>query len=198
VFRISSEGAVAAGIRRIEAETGPVALSGTIAQRDLLRRTSEALKSPADLLSAVEDLQAKVASLQKEVEGHRHAQAMELKRNLLNEIQRPGGAGTMGVLIQEVPLEASAIKDIAFQLKTEAAPLFAVLGSRSGGKPTITCLITEELATEKDWNAGKLIRDFARHIKGGGGGQAFFATAGGKDVEGLEAALQAARTLTQG
>ena len=104
----------------------------------------------------------------------------------------------MGVLIQEVPMEASAIKDIAFQLKTEAAPLFAVLGSRSGGKPTITCLITEELATEKDWNAGKLIRDFARHIKGGGGGQAFFATAGGKDVEGLEAALQAARTLTEG
>ncbi|MDG1380608.1 MAG: alanine--tRNA ligase [Flavobacteriales bacterium] len=198
LFRISSEGAVAAGIRRIEAETGPVALSGTIAQRDLLRRTSEALKSPADLLSAVEDLQAKVASLQKEVEGHRHAQAMELKRNLLNDIQRPGGAGTMGVLIQEVPLEAGAIKDIAFQLKTEAAPLFAVLGSRSGGKPTITCLITEELATEKDWNAGKLIRDFARHIKGGGGGQAFFATAGGKDVEGLEAALQAARTLTEG
>ena len=195
LFRITSEGAVAAGIRRIEAETGPLAVAGTVAQRDLLRRTSEALKSPSDLVSAVEELQAKVTALQKEVEGHRHAQAMELKQSLMKDIVRPGGKGTMGVLIQEVPLEAGAIKDIAFQLKTEAAPLFAVLGSKSGGKPTITCLITEDLAAEKEWNAGKLIRDFARHIKGGGGGQAFFATAGGKDAEGLEAALDAARTL---
>lgn len=194
LFRITSEGAVAAGIRRIEAETGEQAVAGTVAQRDLLRRTAEVLKSPADLVGAVTELQSKVNSLQKEVEGHRRAQAMELKRNLIGQIERPGGEGTPGLLVQEVPLEAGAIKDIAFQLKAEAAPLFAVLGSRSGGKPTITCLITEELAAEKDWNAGKLVRDFARHIKGGGGGQAFFATAGGKDSNGLEAALDAART----
>ncbi|MDC0599934.1 alanine--tRNA ligase, partial [Flavobacteriales bacterium] len=194
LFRITSEGAVAAGIRRIEAETGEQAVAGTVAQRDLLRRTSEVLKSPADLVGAVTELQSKVNSLQKEVEGHRRAQAMELKRNLIGQIERPGGEGTPGLLVQEVSLEAGAIKDIAFQLKAEAAPLFAVLGSRSGGKPTITCLITEELAAEKDWNAGKLVRDFARHIKGGGGGQAFFATAGGKDSNGLEAALDAART----
>ena len=194
LFRITSEGAVAAGIRRIEAETGEQAVAGTVAQRDLLRRTAEVLKSPADLVGAVTELQSKVNSLQKEVEGHRRAQAMELKRNLIGQIERPGGEGTPGLLVQEVSLEAGAIKDIAFQLKAEAAPLFAVLGSRSGGKPTITCLITEELAAEKDWNAGKLVRDFARHIKGGGGGQAFFATAGGKDSNGLEAALDAART----
>jgi len=194
LFRITSEGAVAAGIRRIEAETGEQAVAGTVAQRDLLRRTAEVLKSPADLVGAVTELQSKVNSLQKEVEGHRHAQAMELKRNLIGQIERPGGEGTPGLLVQEVSLEAGAIKDIAFQLKAEAAPLFAVLGSRSGGKPTITCLITEELAAEKDWNAGKLVRDFARHIKGGGGGQAFFATAGGKDSNGLQAALDAART----
>ena len=194
LFRITSEGAVAAGIRRIEAETGEQAVAGTVAQRDLLRRTAEVLKSPADLVGAVTELQSKVNSLQKEVEGHRRAQAMELKRNLIGQIERPGGEGTPGLLVQEVSLEAGAIKDIAFQLKAEAAPLFAVLGSRSGGKPTITCLITEELAAEKDWNAGKLVRDFARHIKGGGGGQAFFATAGGKDSNGLQAALDAART----
>ncbi|MGB0510206.1 MAG: DHHA1 domain-containing protein, partial [Flavobacteriales bacterium] len=87
------------------------------------------------------------------------------------------------------------IKDIAFQLKAEAAPLYAVFGSRAGGKPTITCLITEELAKEKEWNAGQLVREWGRHIQGGGGGQPFFATAGGKNADGIPAALDAAKAL---
>ncbi|MGB0170655.1 MAG: alanine--tRNA ligase [Flavobacteriales bacterium] len=195
LFRITSESAVAAGIRRIEAETGQRAVDGTVAQRDVLRRATEALKGPSDLVAAVEDLQAKVASLQKEVEGHRREQAMAIKRQLVADIQRPGGEGTPGMLVTEVALDAGAIKDIAFQLKAEAAPLYAVFGSRAGGKPTITCLITEELAKEKEWNAGQLVREWGRHIQGGGGGQPFFATAGGKNADGIPAALDAAKAL---
>jgi len=198
LFRITSESAVAAGIRRIEAETGHRAVAGTVAQRDLLRRTTEALKGPSDLVGAIEDLQSKVAALQKEVEGHRREQAMGIKRQLVADIERPGGDGTPGMLVAEVSLDAGAIKDIAFQLKAEAAPLFAVLGSRTGGKPTITCLITEELAQEKDWNAGQLVREWGRHIQGGGGGQPFFATAGGKNADGIPDALDAARALFKG
>ena len=195
MFRITSESAVAAGIRRIEAETGQRAYAGMTAERNVLKMASDALKQPADVVKAVEELQSKLASLQKEVEGHRRAQAGEMKQTLLSEIERPGGPGTAGVLIREVPLDAGAIKDIAFQLKAEAAPLFAVLGSREGGKPTLTCLITEDLAAERDLNAGQLIRDLARHIQGGGGGQPFFATAGGKQAEGLTDALNAAREV---
>ena len=136
--------------------------------------------------------------MQKEVEGHRRAQAGNLKKELINEIERPGGAGSAGMLIKEVPLDAGAIKDIAFQLKAEAAPLFAVLGSTVGDKPTLTCLITEDLAAERDLNAGQVIRDLARHIQGGGGGQPFFATAGGKKVEGMADALEAARAVFGG
>ena len=198
LFRITSESAVAAGIRRIEAETGARAFAGIVEERDILRRAGEALKQPADLVKAVEELQSRVSGLQKEVEGHRRAQAGALKQTLLGEIERPGGPGTPGMLVREVPLDAGAIKDIAFQLKAEAAPLFAVLGSKVGGKPTLTCLITEELAQERDLNAGQLIRDLARHIQGGGGGQPFFATAGGKQSDGLPEALKAARAVFEG
>ena len=198
LFRITAESAVAAGIRRIEAETGERAFAGITQERTILRRAGEVLKSPADLVKAVEELQARAASLQKEVEGHRRAQAGNLKKELLGEIERPGGAGSAGVLIKEVPLDAGAIKDIAFQLKAEAAPLFAVLGSTVGDKPTLTCLITEDLAAERDLNAGQVIRDLARHIQGGGGGQPFFATAGGKKVEGMADALAAARSVFGG
>jgi alanyl-tRNA synthetase len=198
LFRITSEGAVAAGIRRIEAETGQCAYDGITADRETLRRAGDALKQPADLVKAVEELKATVAGLQKEVEGHRKAQAGALKKTLVGEIERPGGPGTPGMLVQEVPLDAGAVKDIAFQLKAEAAPLFAVLGSKAGGKPTLTCLITEELAQEKDWNAGQMIRELARHIQGGGGGQPFFATAGGKNPEGMDDALAAARAIFKG
>ena len=198
LFRIISEGAVAAGIRRIEAETGQRAYDAITAERDVLRRTGDILKQPADLVKAVEELKANLAGLQKEVEGHRKAQAGALKKTLIAEIERPGGPGTPGMLVKEVPLDAGAVKDIAFQLKAEAAPLFAVLGSKAGGKPTLTCLITEELAQEKDWNAGQLIRELARHIQGGGGGQPFFATAGGKNSEGMADALAAAKALFEG
>jgi len=195
LFRITSESAVAAGIRRIEAETGHRAYAGMTQERNTLKKAADALKQPADVVKAVEELQSKLASLQKEVEGHRREKAGALKQSLLGEIERPGGPGTAGMLIREVPLDAGAIKDIAFQLKAEAAPLFAVLGSQTGGKPTLTCLITEDLAAERDWNAGQLIRDLAKHIQGGGGGQPFFATAGGKKAEGMQDALDAARAV---
>ena len=90
-------------------------------------------------------------------------------------------------------LETDSIKNIAFQLKSELARLFLVLVSKANGKPSITVLISDELVKEKDWNAGKIVRDLAKHINGGGGGQAFFATAGGKKAEGVEDALKAAR-----
>ena len=97
--------------------------------------------------------------------------------------------------IGEIPLDAGAIKDIAFQLKNEKAPFFGVFGSNVGGKTTLTVAISDDLISEKDMHAGDIVRDLAKHIQGGGGGQPFFATAGGKNHDGLGAALDEARGL---
>ena len=101
----------------------------------------------------------------------------------------------VNTLIQEVELDAGSIKNIAFQLKAEVERLFAVLASKAGGKPTITILISDDLVAEKSWNAGQMVRELGKHIQGGGGGQAFFATAGGKNPDGIAKALEEAKEM---
>jgi alanyl-tRNA synthetase len=98
----------------------------------------------------------------------------------------------MNVLIDQVDLDANAIKDICFQLKSEIPNAFILLANVQGGKPTISLALSDSLVNDKKWNAGQLVREWAKAIKGGGGGQPFFATAGGSDEAGLPAALQLA------
>ena len=192
LFRITQETAVASGIRRIEASTGMMAVEIARSEQQTLQSIKDALKSPPDLAKAIEDLLSKQATLLKELDGHRHAEAQQFKTQIIQGLTSQSG---VNLFVGEIPLEASAIKDIAFQMKAEHAPFLGVFGSLAGGKPTLSVAISDDLVTEKQLNASQMVRELAKHIQGGGGGQAFFATAGGKNPSGLEAALAQARTL---
>ena len=190
LFKITHESAVAAGIRRIEAISSEKALNYFYSQNDLLTELKESLKNPKNLKLSIGSLVTENNKLQKEIESFKAKAAINLKGDLLEKVKEING---VNVLIEEVGVAAGSVKNIAFQLKTEVDRLFLVLASKAGGKPTITILISDELVAEKDWNAGTLVRELGKHIQGGGGGQAFFATAGGKNVNGIDAALEAAR-----
>ncbi len=192
LFKITSEAAVAAGIRRVEAMTGERALDLFFRQNDELEQMKEMLKQPKDLVTAIEKLQKENNQLQKEIEGFKLKVAGSLKQDLIKKIVVKDGINT---LIEEVDMDAGGIKNLAFQLKAEVDNLFMVLASKKGAKPSLTVLISENLVEKKDWNAGQIVRDLAKHIQGGGGGQAFFATAGGKNPEGIEKALKEADQL---
>lgn len=192
LFRITQETAVASGIRRIEAITGSAALASVKEEQQTLEELRQLLKAPANLNKAVEDMQLKLASLQKEMDAIKQKEAAAAKSDLASNLEVIKG---VNAFIGELPLDAGAIKDIAFQLKNERAPFFGVFGSKSGGKVTLTVAISDDLIAERGLNAGAIVRELAQHIHGGGGGQAFFATAGGKKAEGISAALAQAKGI---
>jgi alanyl-tRNA synthetase len=192
LFKIVSEGAVAAGVRRIEAQSGEKALEQYFAQYDLIDELKEELNKPKSLKQSIENLIAENKQLQKELEQMKAKAAGNMKQELLEAIEEKNG---VNVLIREVDLDTASIKNIAFQLKAEVDSLFMVLASKAGGKPSLSILISDSLVATKGWNAGQLVRELAKHIQGGGGGQAFFATAGGKNPEGIAKALEEARSL---
>ncbi|MEX2380530.1 MAG: alanine--tRNA ligase, partial [Vicingaceae bacterium] len=193
-FKIISEGAVASGIRRIEAVSGEEAHQLFFEQSDLLAELKAQLKNPKKIDQAIQTLLQENQKLQKEIEQFKAEAAGNVKGDLLKKVEKQGD---VNVLIEEVDLDASSVKKIAFQLKAEVENLFLVLASKAGGKPTISVLISDHLVKEKDWNAGQIVRDLAKHIQGGGGGQPFFATAGGKKADGLNEALKAARMIVE-
>jgi alanyl-tRNA synthetase len=185
-FKITSEGAVAAGIRRIEAIAGEVAFGLMKEEMSQLESLRQLLKSK-DILKSVSDLQQKNNDLARQVEKLNKEKAQNVKKELASKFTEVKG---VQLLVEKVDLEAAEIKDIAFQLKGERDNMIAVFGSESGGKPTITVVISEELVKSKNLNASAIVRELAKDINGGGGGQAFFATAGGSKPEGLTSALQ--------
>lgn len=190
LFKIVSESAVASGVRRIEALSGVEAQKLFFEQSDLLDDLKEQLKNPKKIGQAVQNLLKENQHLQKEIEQFKAKAAGDVKDDLINKIEKNGD---VNVLIEEVDLDAASVKNIAFQLKAEVENLFLVLASKAGGKPTVSVLISDNLVKEKGWNAGQIVRDLAKHIQGGGGGQPFFATAGGKNPEGIKEVLKAAR-----
>lgn len=191
-FKIISESAVAAGVRRIEAVSGSKAEQYVQEEEYLLNAIKSELKNAKQPLQALRNLMQEQKKLIKELEQLKSKAAGNLKNELKEKIQQ---AGDFNYLIEKVGLDAGAIKQLAFQFKGEQERLFLMLASDAGDKPTITLLISEDLAKEKGWDASKMIRDLAKHIQGGGGGQFFFATAGGKKVEGIERALEEARKV---
>jgi alanyl-tRNA synthetase len=144
------------------------------------------------VVRATEDLLARTAAMARELEVLKREQARHVKADLLQRIEVRDG---VHVLVAEVDLDAASVKDLAFQLRSEQAPFFGVLGSLAEGKVTLTVALSDDLVSGRGMNATGIVRDLARHIDGGGGGQPFFATAGGKKPEGLQAALQHARGL---
>lgn len=191
VFKLVSESAVAAGIRRIEAITGAAAMTYYKQKASQLEQIEALLKKPADIVKAIEELQGKTLALQKEIERMAKEQALQLQKELLTEVQVLDG---MHLLIKEVQTDAASAKDILFALRQNHQPFVGILAHQEGDKCGLTILLDEELSSTKQWNAAQWIREIAPLIQGGGGGQASFATAGGKNPAGLKAALSAIAT----
>jgi len=185
-FKIVSEGAVAAGIRRIEAITNKGVKEYYTSQEEMLKEIKEALKNPQDSVKAVLSLQDENAKLKKQLEVLQKEKAKHLKGDLIKEIQEING---VKFLAKQVDLTAEGAKDLAYDLGTLGNNVFLVLATAEGEKPMLTCYISKELVAEKGLNAGQVVRELGKFIQGGGGGQPFFATAGGKDVSGIDKAL---------
>ena len=195
LFKIASEGSVSAGVRRIEAITAETAEQYVEEQETLLNEIKAALKQPKDIQKAVETLVAEKNQLQKQVETLQQKEAGALKDQLLAKAQQ-GEHAT--VIIERVSLpSADMLKKLAFDLKNQVEKLVLVLGADIDGKPQIAVAVDEALVQSQGLHAGNMVKALAKHIKGGGGGQPFFATAGGKDVSGLESALEEARGMVQ-
>lgn len=186
-FKITSEGAVAAGIRRIEAITSDAVKdfyfknNRTLFEiRDLLNNTKEPVKAVAALQDENSDLKKQVEALLKD-------KAKGLKTELLNEINELNG---IKFLAKKVDLDAGGIKDLSFAMGNNKQDLFLLLASEKNGKAILSCYISKELAFERNLNAGTIVRELGKYIQGGGGGQPFFATAGGKNPSGIPEALE--------
>ncbi len=186
LFKIISEGAVAAGVRRIEALTGEKARGYYNQKLALLQQVGQALKNPKDLLSGINNLKEENAALKKQLEAFEQRQARQEKENWKNSLQEING---MQLLMAKTGMQAGRVKDILFQLKAEVENFAGLVGAESDGKVQLAVAFDETLAKSKELHAGKLVKELARHIQGGGGGHAFFATAGGKDPAGLDEAL---------
>lgn len=189
-FIITSEGAVASGIRRIEAITGDAAKQYFIDRSESFATLQKALNNAKDPVKAVENLQEENSNLQKQIQQLLKDKAKNLKVELKAEIQQING---VNFLAKKIDLDAGGMKDLAFEMGSEIENLFLVLGSEQDGKALLACYISKELAVEKNLDAGKFIRELGKYIQGGGGGQAFFATAGGKNPAGIDEALEMAK-----
>lgn len=187
LFKFTTEGSVAAGIRRVEAITGEKALEVIRQQEEVLNQLKEMLKNPKDLTKAVQNLLDEKSGLQKKIDALEGEKIQQIKAALLSQIQSSEKAN---ILITQVEVPSvDSLKQLAYEIKQQTSSLFAVLGSVIGGKPQLAVLIDETLIQQHGLNAGQIVKELAKEIKGGGGGQPTFATAGGSDISGMEAAL---------
>ena len=192
LVKITSEGAIAAGIRRIEAITGDKALTFIDQKLQLIEDLSDTLKRPQDLKKAVETLFEENALLQKQVEAFNKEKAKQLASSLASKVTIINGIHFIGEILS---VDAALLKDIAFSLKDSIENAVIVLGASNDGKANLAVMLSQNLADSKQYNAGNIIREIAKEINGGGGGQPFFATAGGKNPEGLAKAIEKAKTM---
>jgi alanyl-tRNA synthetase len=185
-FIITSEGAVASGIRRIEAITGDAAKQYYIDRSNAFSALQKSLNNAQDPVKAVTSMQEQNSALQKQVAQLLKEKAKNLKGDLKNEVIELNG---VHFLTKELDLDAAGLKDLAFELGGEIDNLFILFGSKANDKALLTCYIDKQLVSSKGLDAGKIVRELGKHIQGGGGGQPFFATAGGKKPEGIAIAL---------
>ena len=191
-FKITSESAVASGIRRIEAITGDAAKNYFEEQTSLLENVNQLLKQAQDPLKAIQSLQSENAALKKELNVLSKLKSQVLKEEILKEVKTINGIQFCAL---EVDLDSQGMKDLSFEIGSQLEYAILVLGSIKSGKPLLSCYVSKSLVSEKDKDAGAIIRNLGKYIQGGGGGQAFFATAGGKKLEGMKDALTAAESV---
>ena len=186
MVRITSESSIAAGIRRIEAITGKEVEAMCDMMQDFMSDLRTLLNNAPDLLTTVKKAIAENKELQGQVDEFQAQKAKELKQKLIENAKEMNGVKVIsGVL----PLDAQLVKDLVFQLRTQfPEALLVAIGCATNGKPTLTVSLSDDLVAEGK-NAGQLVREAAKLMQGGGGGQPHFATAGGKNADGLSAAL---------
>ena len=189
-LRITSESSVAAGVRRIEAVTGVAAENYLYEQADMIDAIRQLFNNSPQLMTAIRKTLEENAELGKQVGEYVREQIAEKKRRLLEKRVEVGGV-RLFLVEKEVPAEI--VKDIAFQIAGELHEPFVFIAAcvePSSSKPSLTLMISKDLVESRGWNASQLLRTAAKHIQGGGGGQPHFATAGGKNVDGLNAAVE--------
>ncbi|WP_417860677.1 alanine--tRNA ligase [Winogradskyella sediminis] len=189
-FKIISEGAVASGIRRIEAITNQAAKDYYTQNNQAYLEMKGLLNNAKEPVKALEQLQEENNNLKKQIENLLKDKAKNIKGELKNELTEING---IQFLAKKLDLDASGIKDVCFELGSQFENLFLLFGAEKDGKAILSCYISKELVANKGLNAGNIVRALGKHIQGGGGGQPFFATAGGKNPAGIEAALEAAK-----
>ncbi|MFS4457395.1 alanine--tRNA ligase [Maribacter sp. 2304DJ31-5] len=189
-FKIRSESAVASGIRRIEAITSDAVKDFYFENNRALFEIKDTLGNAQDPVKAVVSLQEENTQLKKQVAGLLKEKAKNLKGNLLNELETVNGTD---FLAKQIDLDAAGIKDLSFAMGGERNNLFLIFGTEQNGKALLSCYISKELVAEKNLNAGTIVRELGKYIQGGGGGQPFFATAGGKHPAGIAEALEKAK-----
>ena len=189
LLTIVSEGAIAAGIRRIEAYTGEVALDYLRGKDELLKQIQDLLKQSSDPLKSIQNLQDQNAEFKRDLEKFRKERAGFLKGELFARKLTINGINVVGMVSE---MDANTAKDLAHQFRSEPNTIVA-LGTIDKGKAGLTIAISQDLLENEAWHAGNMVRLAAKEIQGGGGGQNHFATAGGKYPEGLENAMKALR-----
>ena len=191
-FKIISETAVASGIRRIEAITGDAALKYFEEQTQLLERIKNILKQTQEPLKAIQNIQNENTVLKKELISLSKMKLQVLKSELIKDFENISG---IQFLAREVELNAKEIKEISFEIGLAIKNSIIVLGSIITGKPILSCYISKSIAESRERDAIKIIKELGKYIDGSGGGQTFFATAGGKNLDGISGALRAAKGI---
>lgn len=190
-FKIVSEGSVASGIRRIEAITNKTAERYIHQKLEQLDEVGDLLKNPTAVVASVQDLLSKNHAMQKQLEVVEKERVLSMKSELTKKIEQKEGVNFLEAIL---PLDGKGIKDILFQLNSSYENLVAVIGGKEANKCTLTVMIAKDLVASRGWHAGNLIKTASSHIQGGGGGQPFFATAGGKNPNGLQTAIDAVKS----
>jgi alanyl-tRNA synthetase len=190
-FKIISESSVASGVRRIEALTAFEAEKYINTHFHLLKNITSLLKSNKNIFNDIENLIDERNVLTKQVEKFAKETLKIVKSSLKESIREEDG---VNIIIEKVDVVSmNSLKDIAYQLKGEIDNLFMALGVEIDGKANLVVMISDNIVKERKLNAGNIIKEISKEIRGGGGGQPFFATAGGKNPEGIQNALDKAK-----
>lgn len=193
LFRILSESSVAAGVRRIEAITGEGAEAHVRRELGLLDEIKKMLKNPKDVITSVKNLAEEKHLLEKKLEVLHGERATQIKNDLAAKAVKDNGHT---LIIEKVTVpNGDVLKNIAFALRNEFDDLLLILAADVDNKPQVAVMVGEKLIETKKFHAGNMVKELAREIDGGGGGQPFFATAGGKNLNGLDGVLQKARKM---
>ena len=190
MFKIVSESSVAAGIRRIEALTGKTCEEAYYALEDSMRQIKALFNNAKDLQGVIAKYIEEHDAMKKDIEAFR-AQAVErMAKTLVEKAEVVNGVNGVNVIKAVIPFEPSAAKDLVFKIR-EALPenLLCVIGSTANEKPMLSVMLSDDMVSSHDLNAGKMVREAARLIQGGGGGQPHYAQAGGKNLDGISAAV---------